>query len=413
MTRMNAYVWRPLVVVFVAMTVGDGCGSPARAPRSPRAIPAAEAPLPEATPAPGTSDEARRRDLTRRLFAFDSDAGGNWDVYLSTGDGAVVRNLTRHPAVDTLIGWSRDGQTLLVRSNRSGEFRDLAIDLSGQVRPGAAEAIPRCEYAPYRALSTDRTMLVFARMAEDRRTTARVFAKDTEAGVEWPLSPENIDAADPDITADGQWAVYVVQDAEPRIDIADVRGKWAFTTIAGPGTKRRPKWRPGDVSSGLRLNGEEAFPLREGNRWTYERLSGQEAVSVGFGVTGTAGVGDRHYAVLDGFFGDPNGGERMIAWDADRRSWIERDRGTETVLFGEGQLDGRIEPLKRPVEVPAGTFVDGWVLRGTEGSPPRDVMQVLVPRVGIVLREESTPYSRVTYRLLEATVDGARYPVER
>ncbi|MEK9138328.1 MAG: hypothetical protein AAB393_14480, partial [Bacteroidota bacterium] len=72
-------------------------------------------------------------DLSRRLIAYDSDASGDWEVYLTTGDGGVTHNVTNHPSVDSLIGWSRDGESLLIRTSRSGEFRELALDLSGQV----------------------------------------------------------------------------------------------------------------------------------------------------------------------------------------------------------------------------------------------------------------------------------------
>ncbi|MBI3099645.1 MAG: PD40 domain-containing protein [Planctomycetes bacterium] len=408
-------------VVTLAGALIAGCGSgrfprPAssddtqvRRPRLPH-----PAPRPDERLLTEEDRSALRADLSRRLIAYDSDVSGDWEVYLTTGDGGVTHNVTNHPAVDSLIGWSRDGESLLIRTNRSGEFRELALDLSGQVRPTPVAEIVRRDYSPYRSLSEDRLTLVFARGNGGEGGVSRVFAKDTGAGVEWALSPDAAAASEPDLTPDGRWAVFVQHDEPTQIAVADTQGRLMRVITRGSGTKRWPKWRPDRGAQGAARLTAGHTPLRVGNRWTYERTSGIDRTTVEFQVLSTAKVGSRTYAILDGFFSD-RGAEplqHLVRFDEDRQCLIELQRGTEVVMLGPEQVEGRVEIAGGAVEVPAGTFADAVRCRGVEGSPPRNVDQLLAPGVGILRREESTAYSRVVFRLVRATVNGKDYPAE-
>jgi Tol biopolymer transport system component len=55
--------------------------------------------------------------------------GSNADVWVMDADGGNVRQLTSHPAVDTVANWMPDGQTLLFRSDRSGRATLWSHDL--------------------------------------------------------------------------------------------------------------------------------------------------------------------------------------------------------------------------------------------------------------------------------------------
>ena len=61
------------------------------------------------------------RDGTK-IF-FNAETGGNWEIYVMAPNGAHLRNLTNHPAVDGSWGGftvSPDGQQIAFTSNRDG-----------------------------------------------------------------------------------------------------------------------------------------------------------------------------------------------------------------------------------------------------------------------------------------------------
>ena len=55
------------------------------------------------------------------MIVFDSrPSGGQSDVFIMSADGGLPRNLSNHPATDTVPTWSRDGRFIYFHSNRSG-----------------------------------------------------------------------------------------------------------------------------------------------------------------------------------------------------------------------------------------------------------------------------------------------------
>jgi Tol biopolymer transport system component len=56
-----------------------------------------------------------------RWIAFDSRLPGEQaEVFIMSADGGPPRNLSNHPATDTVPTWSRDGRFIYFHSNRSG-----------------------------------------------------------------------------------------------------------------------------------------------------------------------------------------------------------------------------------------------------------------------------------------------------
>jgi len=52
-------------------------------------------------------------------IAFTGNYDGNADVYVIPASGGTPRRLTYHPAADEVIGWTRDGKSVLFASNRN------------------------------------------------------------------------------------------------------------------------------------------------------------------------------------------------------------------------------------------------------------------------------------------------------
>jgi len=56
-------------------------------------------------------------------IAFTGDYDGNVDVYVMPAWGGIPKRLTHHPAIDEVVGWTPDGQSILFRSSRNSYSR--------------------------------------------------------------------------------------------------------------------------------------------------------------------------------------------------------------------------------------------------------------------------------------------------
>lgn len=52
------------------------------------------------------------------FVAFTGEYNGNADVYIVPAEGGVPRRLTAHPEIDSAVGWTPDGKSILFRSRR-------------------------------------------------------------------------------------------------------------------------------------------------------------------------------------------------------------------------------------------------------------------------------------------------------
>jgi len=64
-------------------------------------------------------------------IAFDSDAAGEYDIYVVGANGGKPQRMTTHPANDGNPSWSRDGRWIFFDSARTGEQQVFKIPANG------------------------------------------------------------------------------------------------------------------------------------------------------------------------------------------------------------------------------------------------------------------------------------------
>ena len=65
------------------------------------------------------------------LIVFNSNRGGNYDIYVMNDDGSNVTRLTDHPDWDNDPAWSPDGNRIAFDSIRDGNFEIYAMNADG------------------------------------------------------------------------------------------------------------------------------------------------------------------------------------------------------------------------------------------------------------------------------------------
>lgn len=64
-------------------------------------------------------------------IAFHSDRDGDWDIYLMNLDGTGLSQFTNHVASDSFAAWSPDGSQIAFQSYRNGNFDIYVADKTG------------------------------------------------------------------------------------------------------------------------------------------------------------------------------------------------------------------------------------------------------------------------------------------
>ncbi len=112
-------------------------------------------------------------------LAFTGEYDGNVDVFVMPAAGGVPRRLTYHPGVDQAVGWTRDGKSILIRSNRDSytRFAQLYTMPINGVMP---EVLP-LHMAEYGSFSEDGTRIAYMPLAPNFRTWKRYRGGTTTA----------------------------------------------------------------------------------------------------------------------------------------------------------------------------------------------------------------------------------------
>jgi len=64
-----------------------------------------------------------------KRIAFTSNRDGNYEIYAMNADGTGQTNLTNHPASDNFAAWSPDSRQLAFISNRGGGYDIYVMDV--------------------------------------------------------------------------------------------------------------------------------------------------------------------------------------------------------------------------------------------------------------------------------------------
>ena len=75
------------------------------------------------------------------LIAFTGEYDGNEDVYVIPAAGGIPKRLTTHPGSDQVVGWKRDGKSIVFRSARQSYSRFTQLYTVG-IAGGLPEQIP-------------------------------------------------------------------------------------------------------------------------------------------------------------------------------------------------------------------------------------------------------------------------------
>ncbi len=108
-----------------------------------------------------------------KLIAFSGDYHGNRDVFVMPIDGGEPRRLTFHPARDEVVAWSADGESVVFRSSRASNARELRL-----FRVAAAGGHPEpIDIGPAALVSfaADGRRLAFNRFSREFRNWKRYY----------------------------------------------------------------------------------------------------------------------------------------------------------------------------------------------------------------------------------------------
>ncbi len=173
------------------------------------------------------------------VLAFQSEAGGNWEIYLGDRLGGPTFNLTNDPAEDRAPAFSADGRYLAFESHRDGNWEIYIMELeSGEVRRVTNH--PAYDGAP--AWSPDGRYLAFESY---RDGNLEIYTFDLIAGTLHRLTDDPAGDYAPAWSPDGRWIAFTTwREGNKEIYLMDAQGGDQRNLTQHEGDDEYPAWSP-------------------------------------------------------------------------------------------------------------------------------------------------------------------------
>ncbi len=192
-----------------------------------------------------------------KQIAFESNPGGNWDIYVVDLQGSNLRRLTDHPAEDYIPVWSPDGSRIAFESERDRNWEIYVMQADGTDQRRLTRHIAHDGFPSW---SPDSKKIAFM---SDRDGNPEIYvmpAPGPQAQVNADgsnlqrLTDNAGDDTDPDWSPDGTRIVFVSnRDGNDELYLMPAPGPQAQVNADGGDPRRltyekandwQPAWRP-------------------------------------------------------------------------------------------------------------------------------------------------------------------------
>ena len=207
---------RAPVALLLAIPLWTGCGVPAPAET------AADAPAP----------------LGDGTLVYQSDRGGNWDLYLLRAGDPTPVPLTDDPADDVNPSWSPDGESIVFSSTRTGAG-DIYLMSADGGEPRRLTDHPAYEGAP--RFTPDGAAVVFEGERDGR---AEIYAVEVDSGAVTRVTDSVQRKLGPSLSPDGSQVAFMEKGIiRWHVSVKDWPAGVKRAVTEGGGACR-PEWSP-------------------------------------------------------------------------------------------------------------------------------------------------------------------------
>jgi Tol biopolymer transport system component len=194
---------------------------------------------------PGGSDDERGLSLATResppTIAFASHRDGNWEIYVTTADGAHQTRLTTRPDQDRFPLFSPDGTRLAFGSQHDGHWELWVMDADGRER-SATKLFTGIAAKTNRQWSPDGSRIAFTSERDGERDIYTIRADGSDL---MRLTTTPGDDVDPSWSPDGSRLAFTSsRDGNAEIYVMRADGKQQTRITRDSALDRSPVWSP-------------------------------------------------------------------------------------------------------------------------------------------------------------------------